>query len=201
MALPSALSSAKLSSPDDLDISPLYPASIQELDKLHWSPLSAIRQVTDFLAGNCGDKVLDIGSGAGKFCLTAAYLKPATIFYGVEQRENLVGQANIIRDLLDIQNVEFIHKNFTQLDLRKFNGFYFYNSFFENLPNVGKIDDSIDYSTELYRYYSLYLQKQLDGMPFGTKVASYCSWDDEIPPGYLLADSRMEGLLKFWVKA
>jgi len=200
MSLPAAILHSKQPLQDELDLSPLYPASIQELDKLHWSPQPVIYRAVPFLAERDGAKVLDIGSGSGKFCLTASYLRPDATFYGVEQRESLVDQANSVKDMLERPNVKFFHKNFTQLDLRAFDSFYFYNSFFENLPGSGKIDDSIAYSIELYRYYSNYLNRQLEGMPSGTRVATYCSWDDEIPPGYLLMGSHMEGLLKLWVK-
>ena len=38
------------------------------------------------------------------------------------------------------------HGNFTQLDFKNFDHFYFYNAFYENLAGTDKIDDSIDYS-------------------------------------------------------
>jgi hypothetical protein len=58
----------------------------------------------------------------------------------------------------------------------------------------------MEYSVELYLYYSQYMSKQLEAMDPGTKIATYCSWDDEIPPGYLIMETHMDGLLKFWVK-
>ena len=45
---------------------------IQQLDKIHWSPLSIIYSATQFLAHKEEVKILDIGSGSGKFCLAAA---------------------------------------------------------------------------------------------------------------------------------
>jgi hypothetical protein len=201
MSLPMTILHAKIPPGEDLDLSPLYPASIQELDSVHWSPLTVIFKAIPFLAGSSVTTILDIGSGSGKFCLTGSYLKPDVTFYGVEQRKSLVDQANRVSNLLDRQNVHFIHKNFTQLDLRAFDHFYFYNSFFENLPGSEKIDDSIDYSTELYLYYSRYLHQQLERMAPGTRIATYCSWDDEIPSGYSLVERHLSGLLKFWVKA
>lgn len=178
----------------------LYPRFIQQLDRVHWSPLPVIYEAVRFLADTDETAILDIGSGAGKFCLTGSYLRPEATFYGVEQRAGLVDQANQVRDLLERPNVQFIHKDFTQLDLRAFDHFYFYNSFFENMPGSDRIDNSMEYSTELYHYYSQYLSKQLEAMDTGTKVVTYCSWDDEIPPGYFIMETQMEGLLKFWLK-
>ena len=86
------------------------------------------------------------------------------------------------------------------MDLKQFNGFYFYNSFFENMEGKDRIDESIEYSPALYHYYSRYLFNQLDLMPTGTKIATYCSWDDEIPPSFHLVGTLMGTQLKFWTK-
>jgi len=178
----------------------LYPLSIQLLDKLHWSPLPVIYKAVQFLAEKKDAKILDIGSGTGKFCLAGAYYKPSAFFYGVEQRRYLIGHAEAVKEKTGSRKVTFLHKNFTQLNLKEFDGFYFYNSFFECIPGTDKIDDSIAYSPELYHYYSRYLRLQLDEMPAGTRVVTYCSWNDEIPPGYRLVESDTDQLLKFWEK-
>lgn len=178
----------------------LYPLSIQQLDKIHWSPLKVVYKSVQFLVNKKEAKILDIGSGAGKFCLAGAYYKPSAFFYGVEQRQYLTGHALCAKEKLGRMRVEFIHKNFTQLNLKEYDGFYFYNSFFESIPGTDKIDDTIAYSPELYHYYSRYLYKQLDEMPAGTRIVTYCSWDDEIPPGYRLIETDIDSLLKFWEK-
>lgn len=178
----------------------LYPYPIQKLDALHWSPLAVTGKAVQFLARDEAVNVLDIGSGTGKFCLAAAYYCPAAQYYGVEQRESLVQQAVAVRDKLGLNNVHFIHSNFTQLDLKEYDHFYFYNSFFENLSVNDRIDDSIAYSRELYHYYSHYLYKQLEEMPVNTRIVTYCSWGDEIPPAYQLAESHFDSLMKCWIK-
>jgi SAM-dependent methyltransferase len=178
----------------------LYSLPIQQLDKIHWSPLAVIYKATQFLAVKKEARILDIGSGAGKFCLAGAYYKPSAYFYGVEQRLYLITHAESAREKLGRLSVTFMHKNFTQLNLKEFDGFYFYNSFFESIPGTDKIDDSIAYSPELYHYYSRYLRLQLEEMPAGTRVVTYCSWDDEIPPCYRLIETDIDHLLKFWEK-
>ena len=178
----------------------LYPLQIQQLDKKHWSPLIVVNRAVKFLVDKPNVKILDIGSGTGKFCLAGAYYKPSVSFFGVEQREDLVDQAERVRKLLRLQNVYFKHHNFTQLNLKQYDHFYFYNSFFENLDGTDKIDNKIAYSNELYNYYSHYLYKQFEEMPVGTRVATYCSWDDEIPRGYKLVETQLDNLLKFWTK-
>ena len=156
--------------------------------------------VAPFLATHPGVKVLDIGSGVGKFCLAGAYYKPYASFFGVEQRKNLIEHAENARDVLGLQNVHFIHRNITQLDFKQYDHFYFFNSFYENLLDKEKIDDSITYSTHLYNYYHRLLVKKLDEMPEGTRVATFHCVEDKMPPGYCLVDSKVGTLLKFWLK-
>jgi hypothetical protein len=178
----------------------LYPQPVRYLARMHWSPLYIAQKVVSYLAVNDKVKVLDIGSGIGKFCLAGAFYKPAVSFFGVEQRKNLIQHAESARKKLGFQNVHFIHRNFTQLDLCEYDHFYFYNAFFENLNGTEKIDNEIVYSNELYNYYSIYLYNQLEKMPIGTRVATYCSWGDEIPPCYRVTEVGFDNLLKFWIK-
>jgi hypothetical protein len=184
----------------DRDFNTLYPLSIQALAKYHWTPLNIAMKAADFLAGDEKVSILDIGSGVGKFCLSAAYFKPNALYYGVEQRKSLIGHAETARRNLRLANVSFIHGNFTQLDLGRFDHFYFYNAFYENLNGTDKIDDSIDYSGELYNYYNRYLFRQLRQKPTGTRLCTLCSLEYEVPPDFQVIHTDMDDLLKFWIK-
>lgn len=178
----------------------LYPHNIQILARRHWTPLTIAQKAAYFLASEPNTRVLDIGSGVGKFCLSAAYYKPNASFFGVEQRGSLISYAESARMELQLANVSFMHGNFTQLDLRNYDHFYFYNSFYENLAGTAKIDDSIEYSGELYNYYNRYLYKQLEQLPAGTRLATYHSLEDEIPRGFHIVGSDSDHLLKYWIK-
>ena len=178
----------------------LYPVPMRELASMHWTPLHDAHKVANFLEAEQNVKVLDIGSGVGKFCLGAAYYRPAAFYYGSEQRKNLAHYANAAKEMLGFKNVAFVHGNFTQLNFRDYDHFYFYNSFYENLAGTDKIDNSISYSGELYNYYNRYLSQQLEGMPAGTKLATFCSLEDEIPGSYREVNSEFDNLLKYWIK-
>jgi SAM-dependent methyltransferase len=184
----------------DAKLLQLYPQPIRALSRMHWSPLYIAQKAVSFLVLNDQVKILDIGSGVGKFCLAGAFYEPSVSFFGVEQRKDLIEHAECARKKLGFQNVHFMHRNFTQLDLCEYDHFYFYNAFFENLDGAGKIDNEIVYSNELYNYYSIYLYNQLERMPVGTRVATYCSWGDEMPPCYRVAEAHFDNLLKFWIK-
>ena len=184
----------------DIQFDHLYAASTQQLANKHWTPVAVARKASEFLVGQEGVRILDIGSGAGKFCLLASYFNPDAFFVGIEQRGSLIEQAESVLNILDLSNVSFIHGNFTQLEFSKYDHFYFYNSFFENLDGTEKIDDSIQYSPALYDYYSGYLYQELEKMPLGTKIATYCSWLDEIPPTYSVVKTEFNNYLKFHIK-
>ncbi len=178
----------------------LYPANVQALSRRHWTPLQVARTAAHFLSADGGGRILDIGSGTGKFCLAAAHFQPGTLFFGVEQRSHLVKEANQVKQLLGLGNVHFIQGNFTQLDFTHFDHFYFYNAFYENLPGTEKIDHHLTYTEELFAYYNHYLYRLLDRKPAGTRLVTFHSLEEEVPPGYHVVGSQQRDLLKCWVK-
>ena len=185
---------------DEARFCQLYSLPIQQLNDLHWSPLLIINKAVGFLANKPDARILDIGSGAGKFCLAGAYYKPSAFFTGVEQRHHLHQQAVDVRQRLGRLSVDFIEGNFTRLDFRKYDNFYFYNSFFENVDGANRIDDSIAYSIELYSYYNRILCSKLYATPPGTRIVTYKSLGFEIPPGFTLEDAQCDNRLKFWIR-
>jgi SAM-dependent methyltransferase len=178
----------------------LYPRRIQELSKLHWTPMEVAKKSANFLSSGKGKRILDIGSGVGKFCLIGGHHFPETTFYGVEQRKELYNFARSAKERTKAENVHFINENFTRIDFDDFDHFYFYNSFFENLAEDGHIDQDIAYSTSLYDYYSRYLFNSLDNRPSGTRLVTFHGLGDEIPPGYDLVETTVDFLLRMWIK-
>ncbi|MBZ4192490.1 class I SAM-dependent methyltransferase [Niabella sp. 3A5MI-3] len=179
----------------------LYPLPIAALARRHWTPIEVARSAAAFLSTHKDVRILDIGCGVGKFCLSAAYFAADARFYGVEQRASLLHQAEEAKKVLQLGNVHFIHANFTQLDFSNYDHFYFFNAFYENLDGTEKIDDSIAYSNELFDYYNRYLYRLLDQKPAGTRMVTYHSMEDEMPADYYVVDELSNNLLKFWIKA
>ncbi|MEO6135318.1 MAG: methyltransferase domain-containing protein [Ginsengibacter sp.] len=178
----------------------LFPEPIQRVAAKHWTPLSVAKKAAEFLSASSCEKVLDIGSGSGKFCLAASYYHPEITFVGIEQREELVELSNSLKSRLKLKNVSFKNENLSEISLEEYDHFYFYNSFYENIEGTEKIDESVFYSEKLYDYYNLYLYKQLNKKPAGTRLVTYHSFGNEIPPGYEIVSTDFDEYLKFWIK-
>lgn len=184
---------------NDTAFDDLYPEHIQKLSQMHWTPVDIARKASDFLAIP-GARVLDIGSGVGKFCLTAGFFHPETTFYGIEQREALFAFAEMAREETDLPNVHFIHGNLTELDLSGFDHFYFYNSFYENIESGSRIDYAVKTSFALYDRYSRLVYELLDNKPPETRLVTFHAADRQVPPAYKLINNSYNRVLKMWIK-
>lgn len=173
---------------------------IQRLSKMHWSPLPVIQKAAAFLAPAGGEKIIDIGSGAGKFCIAAAHFCPQAEFHGIEQRQSLYQTSQYLKTLSGLDNVYFMHGDFTELNLSGYTGIYFFNSFAENLQSYGRIDNTIQHSPSLYNYYASYLYQILEQKPAGTRLASYHVSENEIPICYELSKTFFKDNLKLWIR-
>lgn len=183
----------------DDEFNVIYPEHIRKLAKRHWTPIAVAKIASQFLVDKPGTKVLDIGSGAGKFCmLGSAFTKGH--FTGIEQREYFYQLSNRLKQSYRLSNVEFIHSNITKINFKDYNAFYFFNSFFENIDRSAMIDDTVESDIKLYNLYSKYVREQLGEMPIGTRLVTYWSDLKEVPIGYKIQQTSLEGLVKMWEK-
>lgn len=176
----------------------IYPSHIKDLSQTHWTPVDIARKAALFL-GVPQTKVLDIGSGVGKFCITAGAHYPQTDFIGIEQRKELYNHAEAARTMVKLDNVSFIHGNITELDYNDFDHFYFFNSFYENIDPGSRIDNSIKTSVELYTHYSRFIFSMLDTRKSGTRLVTYFARETQIPTSYDLIENGYNKL-KMWIR-
>lgn len=178
-----------------------YPEYINDLSKTHWTPIEIAEIAIGWLVSDSEPemKVLDIGSGIGKFCLTGGLISKA-LFTGVEKRENLYNEAKAIMGKLSINNVEFIHANVTEIDFKNFNAFYYYNPFGEQIAISDWIDKNISFSEEKLGQYEEFVFNQLDQMPLNTRVVTYYSEKFYLPKSYQIKNMMFDGELVLWEK-
>ena len=183
----------------DAEFDNLFPIYIQKLSGIHWTPLNVAAVVAKFLAPNAEARIIDIGAGVGKFCMAASMYSRGT-YTGIEQRKNFVTIGNKVIKQLGLQNVSLICGNFTDLDFRGYTGVYFYNSFHENLVFSDSLDKKVELSTALFEEYTAHFMTQLEGMPTGTRLATFWLSITEVPACYKLQESHFNHLLKLWIK-
>lgn len=183
----------------DNDFDAIYPWKVRRLAASHWTPVSVAKTAAEFLVTRPGTRVLDIGSGAGKFCMIGAVLTTGH-FTGIEQRSDLVELSKRLSGSHSLKNVEFINANVTSIEFNKYDAFYLYNSFQENIDSHNRIDDAVLLNPALYNAYTTHTQGQLSSLPPGTRLVTYYTSVNVIPQTFTQTDSRFDGHLNFWEK-
>ena len=186
---------------DDEKFDRVYPPVIRELSGIHWTPVRVARRAVELLELTATDRVLDVGSGVGKFCLVAALHSPAT-FVGMERRQTLVDVAETARATLAASRVAFVHADALQMQWKDFHALYFYNPYGEHfLDDDERIDDE-RYGMGEYNRTVLLTQDRLDHMPNGTKVALYHGMGGGMPASYgrIRREWCGTGSLEIWQK-
>lgn len=185
---------------EDEEFNSIYPENVRKHSLVHWTPLHVAKIAAQYLAAKPDAKVLDIGSGAGKFCMVGSALTKG-FFTGIEQRENLVEVSRKISKYYKLKNVEFIHSNIIRVPFSGFDSFYFYNPFYENMDAFGSIDYSVKLNTKYYSLYSEYVKMELSKTPAGTRLVTYHSALKEVPSSFQLQATACDDCLIFWKKS
>lgn len=184
---------------EDEEFDHIYPEAIRKVGDTHFTPIQVSKFAAKALADRPNIKILDIGSGVGKFCTIGSVCSEG-YFVGVEQRAGLCNIAKAVCSRYNLTNVEIINANILDISFTDFDAFYFFNPFQENLTTTDRIDDEVELKRELFYEYSLFVKEQLAIMPVGTKIVTYYSFLKEIPKSYSLKLSAFSDKLKVWEK-
>jgi SAM-dependent methyltransferase len=184
---------------EDAKFDLIYPQQIRKLSSVFWTPVHIAAEAARLLVGAAGTRVLDVGCGPGKFCLLGAQLTDGR-FTGVEQRAELVAAARDAATHLQLDGVEFLHANVTDVPFADYDAFYIFNPFEENMFQGYRIDSAVPLSPELFRRYTSHVAAQLGDRPIGTRVVTYMGYADEIPSCYECESALFRDDLKLWIK-
>ena len=185
--------------PENATFDKIYPKLYQEHSARHFTPVNIAIKAAKLLVDNPSDKILDVGSGVGKFCCIGSCVTDAN-FYGVEQRKSLTNLANKIKRNYKLKKAHFINDDFKALDFKKFNGIYFFNSFHEYFDDTCILDESSKVSLMEYKKFHQDLMDKLNECHSGTKLVTYYKFKNKIPSTYQFIDMNETGLLKFYIK-
>lgn len=179
----------------------LYPREIRVHSKIHFTPVKVALRVRDWLGNEPGIRVLDVGSGCGKFCLVLAASGPGRVS-GIEQRPNLHQAALEASNKLGLTNTDFLCGRMEDLDWGAFNVFYFFNPFYERIAYRKGMDDLTPPHAGLYYDHIRVVKEKLGQTKSGTRVFTYHGMGGRMPSEWLLVRTEVihTDELQLWVK-
>lgn len=185
----------------DFRFDQVYPPMIRKLSQIHWTPVEVAIRAAELLVSNRQTRVLDVGSGCGKFCAVAA-LSSSAHFIGIEQRPHLLATAKKAAAELGASQVSFIPGNMADLDWSFFDAFYLFNPFYENILKAIRIDETVAFNRDKFSRYVEIVRTKLRNAKIGTRVATYHGFGGEMPIGYRRIKKEPIGTsyLELWVK-
>ncbi|MBC7485428.1 MAG: class I SAM-dependent methyltransferase [Cytophagaceae bacterium] len=184
----------------DKDFDLVYSPAIRALSSRHWTSIKIVKKAVNFLCYKENTKILDVGSGVGKFSILGALLKASNFFYGVDFRKDFIEISDNLKKEHRIENVFFLHNYFDKIDFNNFDGIYFFNSFHERIDKDTVIDELSEFSYDLYKKYTQEFFLKINSMSEGTRLVTYHTEDIHIPYTYRIVDMHFEGKLKFYIK-
>lgn len=200
--LPNLFRSLKEGMPvSDTEFDYIFSKDLRRMSPINWTPVKVAIAAAKMLAKDESCKVLDVGSGAGKFCLIGAATCPGQ-FFGIEQRLNLLMESQKIQLFYGIENLTLMRGNAMEIDWTPYNAFYFFNPFLENITGFNTIGDDFPVEYENYRHYIAITRRKLASLPAGTRVVTYHGFGGDVPSGYNLETKQKIGtsFLKCWLK-
>lgn len=153
------------------------------------------------LAHTPGARVLDMGSGAGKFCCVGAVTTLAE-FHGVEQRAKLVHYAREVAGLLGAERATFTQGPFDSLSPLDYDAFYLFNPFEENEDrSLAAADRRTEPGDDWVADDIRGAQAFLAAARVGARVVTYNGMGGPLPASYeLLEREQLRCVLELWIK-
>jgi SAM-dependent methyltransferase len=179
------------------------PDDLRSVSPHYWTPIQVVGRAAVWLRETRVRSVIDIGSGAGKFCVAAALLTRCRIT-GLEHRDSLVSAARDLARAFDVDDrVTFTHGDLSTAAGLSGDCYYFFNPFGDytfDSPRFAEPDVVFNHETQ--RRDMEAVAALLSRAPAGTFVITYNGYGGTIPPGYEQIDvaARLPGTLRLWKK-
>ena len=191
------------SCPNDRSFDRFLPEPLRLGSPEYWTPLAVAKRAADWLEDLGIRTVVDIGSGAGKFCVAGA-LFGSCQFVGLEQYSSLVTSAVELADLFDLHDrVSFVAGALGAVPTPVGDAYYFFNPFgdywlgADYLPEAGAGVTLARYADDVAAAEDL-----LRRIPAGTWILTYNGFGGRMPASYELVrvDWQLPGVLRLWRK-
>lgn len=179
----------------------VYPPPVRAVSAVFWTPVSVALRAAELLVVDPTSRVLDVGSGAGKFCIVGA-LSTGASFTGLEHRPHLVELARSAAKRLGAR-ARFVHGRLANDSLEDIDALYFFNPFAENaFPPEDHLDHTVELSLDRALFDVELAERLLARAKVGTRVVTYHGFGGDMPPTYTLelTEKHRTDQLELWVK-
>lgn len=193
----------------DSEFDRFFSEHFREHASIHFTPLIVVKKALQWLEIHLGEvpniKVLDVGSGCGKFCNAAAIRseeRNSFQYYGVEDRGVFFEESKRMASLFHLKNVQYKKADALKEDFNDYDVLYFFNPFYEHiLPSI-QIGYGVQYSEITYRNRLNLTEEKLKKMKKGNLVLTYNGFGGDFPESFEKIESEFVGsaLLECWIK-
>lgn len=169
----------------DRDFDRFLPPRLRVVSARYWTPLRVAARAATWLDELQIRSLVDVGSGAGKFCVATALMSRCN-FLGIEHRRNLVATARELAEVFGVDaRVSFIEEIFGDAPPPEAECYYFYNPFLEAMlgPDAW-LDDRVEHGECRYDRELRAVQAWLSQVPVGTYILTYNGLGTDIPPAF-----------------
>ncbi len=175
--------------PTDRHFDLLLSPEFRSHSRLHWTPVSIATTIARILAPSPEYRVLDVGSGCGKFVCIGALATPGR-FYGIENQKNLHQAATALTNRLKLDRTSFAHGDALAADWSTYTGIYLFNP-------MGAIKQP-----ESYQIFAKAVSEKLSDLASGTQVATYHGFGASFPESFVQIDriETSKGPIEIWRK-
>jgi hypothetical protein len=189
--------------PEDRTFDRVLARNLRLASPTHWTPIEVIARVSEWIDRHGIRSVVDVGAGAGKFCVVAALLTRCR-FVGIEQRAWLVDAARELARVMRVEDrVRVVHSTLGEEPLPSADAYYFFNPFGENLFDVeDSLGADVEHGLERRTRDVKAAKAALDDRPLGTYVITYNGFGGRMPPRYgeIDVDRELPNVLRLWRK-
>ncbi len=180
----------------------IYDDEIRAHSKEHWTPVAVAARAADLLTSSGATRILDVGAGAGKFCIVGA-LTTGAEFVGVERRAGLIRVARETAATLGATRATFVHANIDSFSFAGFDGVYLYNPFYEQISkHTDLIDQDIERTGAAHRFFVRAVEERLRAHPSPVAVVTFNGFGGLMPRDYQFMGDEPAGndRLELWTK-
>jgi SAM-dependent methyltransferase len=180
----------------------VYDRRIRDLSLRQWTPVAVAARAAAMLVEAGATRILDVGSGVGKFCLVGA-MRTNAQHVGVELREDLVLIAREAAQKLGVSRATFVHADVADFPFEGFDGAFLYNPFFEHITRLRPIDRTVERSRATYqRLVTTTVAKLATLSPPGA-IVTFSGFGGRVPPDtfeFLGEEAAGNDWLERWIK-